>query len=371
MLDFTSSLYLGFRHPSHSLGPWQDLTTGAPAALCELDLTRQVAHALARLQGCERGVLAPSTLHLFLDLFGILSREPVIIYLDKGAYPISRWGVERAAGKGAHVLEFLHQDPSALRRLLKRSHRRGVRPLIVTDGFCPACGRPAPVGEYQACAAEFNGILIIDDTQSLGILGHSPGRNAPYGIGGGGLLRWSSAYGPEIIVIASLAKGFGVPMALLSGSSTMIDMFEQRSETRVHCSQPSAASIHAALHALEANTQTGDALRLRLARLVTRFRNQLAFSGLSATGGLFPFQTIAPFPGMNAVAMHEQLLRRNIRAVLHKGGSGNAPRLSFIITARHTPNDIDTAVNCLNDFIANGNALMQRSGGEHERAVYV
>jgi 8-amino-7-oxononanoate synthase len=349
--DFTSSLYLGFRHPSRMLESWESLTTGAPATLDEPLRASIAAHALARLQGCERGVLAPSTLHLFLDLFGILSRKPAIICMDAGVYPIARWGVERAAGRGIPVWEFPHRDARALRRLLRQYKRRGVTPLIVTDGFCPACGRPAPVREYLACAREFEGLLIIDDTQSLGILGHSPGPAIPYGKGGGGVVQWSGVSGPEIILASSLAKGFGAPIAVLSGSGNMLGQFMEASETRVHCSQPSTAVIHAALHALQVNSQAGDALRLRLARLVSRFRNRLVFSGLTTTGGIFPFQTLLPIPGIDAVSMHEDLLRRGAKAVLHKGGRGKTPLISFIITARHTPANIDQAVEAIHEIM--------------------
>jgi len=33
VLDFTSALYLGLRHPSGSLRPWARFTLGVPAAL--------------------------------------------------------------------------------------------------------------------------------------------------------------------------------------------------------------------------------------------------------------------------------------------------------------------------------------------------
>jgi 8-amino-7-oxononanoate synthase len=343
VLDFTSSLYLGFRHPSHTLGPWESLTTGGPAALAEPEQNRVVAQALADLQGCERGVLAPSTLHLFWDLFGILSRDRMAIYLDAGTYPIARWGVERAAARGAVVRLFPHHDASALRQLLRGSHRRGVRPVIVTDGFCPAYGRAAPVREYLACAKAFGGLLIIDDTQALGILGHSPGPAAPYGKGGGGMLRWSGFSGPEVLVIASLAKGFGAPVGVLSGSSEMIGRYEADSEVRVHCSPPSAAAITAAGQALKANANSGDALRQRLAGLVSRFRGRLKEHGISTSGALFPMQTLFSIPGVAPEALHQLLLRQGVKTVLHGRKNGKAPLVSFIITTRHSIGDIEGA----------------------------
>jgi len=346
MPDFTSSLYLGFRNPSHVIGSWESLTTGAPAALAEPDLNKEVAQTLARLQGCERGVLAPSTLHLFWDLFGILGQQQVAIYMDAGVYPIARWGVERAAARGAPVRAFRHHDASDLRRMLE--HRPpGRRPVIVTDGLCPACGRPAPVGEYLACARACGGLLVIDDTQTIGILGNSPGPASPYGKGGGGVLRWSGVSGPEILVISSLAKGFGVPVAALSGSDGMIRVYEDRSETRVHCSPPSSASVHAAYRALTVNEHAGDDLRTRLAGLISRFRHRLGQQGLWASGGFFPMQTLHPVPGIDAAALHHQLLQKEIRTVLHSRRSGKAPLLSFIITAGHTRLEIDTTTRIL------------------------
>ena len=92
MLDFSSALYLGLRHPSRSLAPWDRLTTGTPAALGEPPAAGRVAAALAGLQGSEAAVLARSTLHAFLDCFAVLGGPARPVLVDGGAYPIARWG---------------------------------------------------------------------------------------------------------------------------------------------------------------------------------------------------------------------------------------------------------------------------------------
>jgi 8-amino-7-oxononanoate synthase len=347
VLDFTSALYLGMRHASRSLEPWEQLTTGAPAALQAPAGAAAVEQALAELQGCERSTLAPSTLHLFWDLFGMLARRPAAaIYLDAGAYPIARWGVERAAARGAPVRIFRHHDAGALRKLLKQ--HAGARPVVVTDGYCPGCGEPAPLGDYVESARAYGGHLIMDDTQALGIFGSAPGDRAPYGTGGGGMLRWHGlAADPHVVVVSSLAKGFGVPAAALSGCASAIRCFEERSDTRVHCSPPSAAVVHASRHALAVNRVRGDSLRLRLARLVGYFRRRLSEVGLSAAGGLFPVQTINARPALDFVTLHSRLLRMGVRTVLHRLRAAQGARLSFIITALHSPELIDRAVSAL------------------------
>ena len=143
MLDFTSALYLGLRHPSPSLRPWRALTTGKPAALEPPPDASGVAQELAALQGCERATLLPSTLHLFWDLFGVLARDRVRIYMDAGSYAIARWGVERAAARDIPVRSFPHHDAAAARKLIERDRASSGYPIIVADGLCPKCGKPS------------------------------------------------------------------------------------------------------------------------------------------------------------------------------------------------------------------------------------
>jgi len=347
MLDFTSALYLGLRHPSWSLQPWSQFTTGVPAALAAPPDAREVAQAIATLQGCERGTVATSTLHVFWDLFGMLAEQKVAIYVDAGAYPIARWGVERAAGRGVPVGAFAHHSPEALRELLRRDAWKRLRPLVVADGFCPGCGIPAPLAAYLDCVRAFGGRLILDDTQALGIFGHSPGPDALYGRGGGGMLPWTHIGGPDVLVVSSLAKAFGAPVAVLAGSKAAVEGFESKSETRMHCSPPSVACLRAAGHALTVNREHGDALRSRLAGLVARFRQRAAQAGFHFSGGLFPVQTLAPPPGIDPAALYQRLLDRRIRTVSHSARNGHGPRISFLTTARHVPEAIDHATDAL------------------------
>ncbi|HXH01992.1 MAG TPA: aminotransferase class I/II-fold pyridoxal phosphate-dependent enzyme [Candidatus Competibacteraceae bacterium] len=365
MLDFTSALYLGLQHPSRALRPWSQLTLGKPAALAAPASQGRVAEALAELQGCERATLGPSTLHLFWDLFGMLANRGAI-YMDAGVYPIARWGVERAAARGVPVRQFSHYDPQALEQRLKQDASGRLRPVVIADGFCPGCGKPAPIAAYLESARALGGCLVLDDTQALGLFGHSPGPDAPYGRGGGGSLCWGKIAGPEVLVVSSLAKGLGVPVAVLAGAKTTVDWFERRSKTRMHCSPPSIVAIHAAEHALAVNRKCGDALRLRLAQLVSRFRKRLARQGLSTIGGLFPVQTLAPLPNLDAGLLHQRLYQLGIRTVLHRARNGHGPRISFLITALHGPDDIDRAADALAYATRNAKAEVKIWGADHE-----
>jgi 8-amino-7-oxononanoate synthase len=218
--------------------------------------------------------------------------------------------------------------------------------VIVADGFCPSCGQCAPVGQYLALARERGGHLVLDDTQALGIFG-SPSSQAPYGKGGGGMLRRANVGGQEVILVSSLAKAFGVPMAILSGSSKFVERFESLSETRIHCSPPSIAALHAAENALHRNRKEGDSVRLRLAQLVNFFRNRIENIGLAAAESLFPVQTISSGPGLNVFDLRTKLLQQGVSGVLHRLRPGGTPALGFLITARHTFEELERTVNTL------------------------
>ena len=344
VLDFTSALYLGLRHPSPSLRSWSELTTGKPAALESPPLSTAIAGRFAALVGCESAVPIASTLHLFWDLFGLLASDWERIYMDEGTYAIARWGVERAAARGVPVRRFPHHDVAALSTLIGQDRRSSQRPVVVADGFCPICGNQAPVAEFLQCVAPLGGHVVLDDTQALGVFGEQVGT--PYGRGGGGSLRWQGVNSSNVIVGSSLAKAFGVPMAMLAGSAAMIRRFELQSETRVHCSPPSVASFYAAEHALALNRTHGDRLRRHLAQLVRQFRAGLRALGIVADGGLFPVQALRP-AGVAAEALHGRLLRLGIRSILIRRCREIGARVAFLITVLHRPSDIDQAVEAI------------------------
>lgn len=347
MLDFTSALYLGFEHASWSLPGWDRLTLGKPAALEEVPGAEQVQRGLAALTGCERVVLGSSTLHLFCDLFAMLARRNVTIWIDEATYPIARWGADRAAALGVPIRRFAHHNADELRRALDQGY--GNRPVIVTDGFSPLPGKHAPLRDYARCAAARSGLLIVDDTQALGIFGRRADAMGPYGTGGGGSLEHFSLRDPRIVVVSSLAKALGVPVAMLGGSRAAVEEFHENSATLVHCSPPSAAAIAAAQRALQLNGELGDALRRRLVERVIRFRERLA--GLLSAESFFPAQSLKLPGNVDAQAFYRALLGRGVRSVLHRDSRSGVLGISFVLTARHELSEIDWATRHVADLI--------------------
>ena len=223
-------------------------------------------------------------------------------------------------------------------------------PIVVTDGILPGSGSLAPIAEYANLMARRSGLVLVDDTQALGILGSSPNGTCAYGLGGGGSLRSAGIQSDEVVLVSSLAKAFGTPVAMVGGRGPLIAKLRHSSLVRMHCSPPSVAVIAAAAQALRQNRLRGDALRTRLAHNVARLRQGLNSSGVTASRSLFPVQPLR-LPASTAVSVHSKLQQQGVRTLLQRHSSAGA-QLTFVIAAHHSSNEIDYALETLAYAIA-------------------
>jgi 8-amino-7-oxononanoate synthase len=345
--DFTSARYLGFTHPSAALPRWQALSTGRPAALRPHPAVPSLERRIAELVGMPAACVGTSTLHLFNDLVAGLDPQRDRLLLDAGCYPIACWAAERARGRGVEVGRFRHFDSTDLRRRFAQEAGDGLRPVIVTDGVCTGCGRIAPLPAYLAAARRYGGTVVVDDTQALGILGRrEPGSDA-FGSGGGGSLRWHALEGaPDCLLIASLAKGLGAPLAALCAGTRRVARFRRAGAALVHCSPPSVPDLLAAHRALSMNEAVGDARRARLLTLIRLLRNELADLDVRMRGGLLPMQCLVGLEPARALRIHRTLSRAGIATLLRRGSVGGA-ELCIVLTATHRPGDVNALVRAL------------------------
>lgn len=319
----------------------------------EPPINREIAQKVASLQGMEYGILAPSTLHLWLDFFQAIDRNTVLL-IDEQAYPLMDWISRLATGRGIKVLNFPGQQIAKLRLLLQMHVQPGQIPFILCDGWNPISGQPSPLRQYLDLLRPFRGYLVVDDTQALGILGKNANPGCPWGLGGSGSLAWQGIYSPYIVSICSLAKGFGVPLAVMSGANSFILPFEQKSLSRIHCSQVSTPLAAAALNALRQNCQEGDRKRAYLYKLIHHFKQAVQPSvGIELRGGFFPVQTLKLTGTELAMDLFGFLKKNGFSALLLRGeGMDQTPLISFCITVEQNPQQYVQLGQCLQSFLA-------------------
>ncbi|TGE20053.1 aminotransferase class I/II-fold pyridoxal phosphate-dependent enzyme [Hymenobacter elongatus] len=345
-MDFTSALYLGERSVTIPAG--LPLTFGKPAALHEPCWQRAVAREVARRQGLETGLLAPSTLHLFWDVFRLPSRSTVI-FIDRNMYPVGHWGSARALLRGLAVVPFAADNLPQLLHLLHTHCQGGKIPWLVTDGWNLTAARAAPLAHYLALLEPYpDGVLLLDDTQAFGVLGAAPTGRLPLGHGGGGCLPFVGVRSAKLLTITSLAKGLGVPVAVLAGSASRLARYERRSDVRVHTSPVSNLHAWVARAALRHDACHGDEARQRLGQRIRQFRGALAAAGICPQGGLFPVQKLLLPCTTAALSMQQQLRQHGIETLLladtHRP---TVPQVAFCLRADHSAADIRAVTECV------------------------
>jgi 8-amino-7-oxononanoate synthase len=328
------------KHEITELMKWGQITTGVPAALHETALSRQIGNRIAQMQGLETGVLAPSTLHLYWDLYGMLINKDVTIFVDEKVYPVSKYGIERLMVTGRSINLFKHLNANHLRENIRRKLRRNTTPIVITDGWCPQCGKAAPLQEYIELVSPLAGKVIIDDTQAFGVLEEKKYKGT-YGVCGGGILKWLGIQSPFVVTIVSLAKGFGVPVAVISGKNSFVREFIEKSETRINSSPPSLAHLMAAMNALKINHLSGEERRMNLLMNVLTFKQVMKNLGLGLTGGMFPVQSINNLNYATSIKLYEKLKGDQIRTVLVSGHFNSRPALCFILRSNHMAADFE------------------------------
>jgi 8-amino-7-oxononanoate synthase len=208
----------------------------------------------------------------------------------------------------------------------------------------------APLQQYAGIVAPMKGWVIVDDTQAFGILGAGRSNALPYGKGGGGALSWLSLQHKTIITIVSLAKGFGVPMSVLSGPNHFVAAFAGHSETRVNSSPVSNAHLQAALNALRINQAAGNERRAQLWQNVHLLRSLLQRAGIRSAGGIFPVQSIRCQSPQQTVRLYEALKKNRIRTVLTVPHGSKQPVLTMLLSSDHTPEAIRILAENIKDY---------------------
>ena len=337
-LDFTSSLYLGMYHPTPRLPSWSSLTTGVPAALREPPVARAIGTAVARLQGAESGMVGRSVLHALTDVMGVLPRPGDVVMIDAATYPIAKWATLLAKVRGATVLVYPHHRPDYPQL------QAGRRLLLVTDGWCHGCGRPAPLPRLQRMACDTVGLVVVDDSQAFGVLGRRHAGD-PFG-DGSGTPRWSGVDHSHVLWVASMAKAYGAPLAVITGDRATVDRLAREGDNRLHSSPPSAADLGAGAAALSACASTR-ARRARLCTHVLALRRSLRQEGLSLNGLPFPVVGVRFVDSGGALQWWSALRDMRIHTVVQRTCGQSGALLSAVLRADHSADDIERLIGAI------------------------
>ncbi len=229
------------------------------------------------------------------------------------------------------MLRYPHTDLMALKRQL--ADRGTGRKLIVTDGVFSMDGDLAPLPDLADLARANDAWLMVDDAHGLGVLGEE----------GRGTLDHFGLDGEAVpILMGTLGKAFGTFGAFVAGDEALIETLIQQARSYIYTTAPPPAVAEATRASLRIARQE-PMRRVRLQRLIARFRVEAEALGLPLMDSSTPIQPILAGSAERALAWSRQLEAQGIlvSAIRPPTVPAGSARLRITFCAYHTDEHLE------------------------------
>ncbi len=238
----------------------------------------------------------------------------------------------------AKVSVYPHADTRLLESRLRRAGRFRRR-IIVTDALFSMDGDIAPLPRLLELARTHDAALIVDDAHGTGVLGPQ---------GRGAVAHFGLEDPDRLIIMGTLGKALGSFGAFVAGSRVLVDYLVNRARTFVFTTALPPADAAAALAALDLVEQDAG-LRERLRSNTVFMHRELRSRGFDPGGSQTQIIPIMTGTTSIALAMAADLMEQGIflRAIRPPTVPTNAARLRLTVTALHTRQDLERAVEAL------------------------
>ena len=337
-LTFCSNDYLGLastKAPASASGAGSSrLISG------ERSEHRQLERALAKWLGVEDALLFTSGYAANVGTLSALAGPSDLLVSDALNHASI---IDGARLSKAHVVVTPHLDLAAIDEAL--ASRREKRAWVVVESYYSMDADGPDLARLRAVCDTHHAALVVDEAHALGVLGPGGrGRSAEAGVI------------PDVLV-GTLGKSFGSQGAFVAGRSILRDWLWNRARSFVFSTGLAPCAAAAGARALEILVHSPD-LAAYVQRLAERLRTGLRDAGVTNEGStrLIGFGHILPIvigaPG-DAVRVADFAKARGIHltAIRPPTVPEGTARVRITVTARHTAEDIDRALNVLCDAL--------------------
>lgn len=267
-----SNNYLGLTVHPRVLAAARDALDRYGASTCgsrlmsgTIHLHTELERRLARFLGHEDALLLATGYHAPQAIVPVLVQRNEIVLSDRDNHASIARANTMAAGQGARVLRYRHNDMAHLEALLREAPPEAPK-LIVTDGVFSTTGVVADLPRIVALARRHNARVMCDDAHATGVIGPT-GRGTAEHFG----------LGPDDVdlVMGTFSKSLASQGGFVAGPRAVIDYLRNVAPPAMFSASPPppvAAAALAALDVIEAEPERIDRLHRNVARVVSRLR---------------------------------------------------------------------------------------------------
>jgi 8-amino-7-oxononanoate synthase len=331
MLMFGSNNYLGLATDPHvreaAIRAVTEFGTGACG--CQLMNGYSTLHArleakLAAFKGTEGALLFSTGYQCNVATIAALVGAGDVVICDKLNHASILDGCRLS---GADLRLFAHNDTDKLARILRGSGTYRKR-LIVVDGVYSMDGDLAPLPTICELAERHGAAVMVDEAHATGVLG-AHGR------------------GSVDVIMGTMSKSLASVGGFIAGSRGLIDHLRMRARGFIFSAALPPAAV-AAAHAAIERIETDPELRRRLWRNAEVLRRGVQALGYNTGGSVTPIVPIIlgrRFDLQMVGALEREGLF--VCPIVPPGVRADEARLRMHVSAAHTPEDVDRALDIL------------------------
>lgn len=239
----------------------------------------EIEEQMTELLGSEDVLLLPTITHIHMSVIPVLVADGTL-FLDGRAHKTIYDGAMVAAGHGANIVRFRHEDAGHLEDLLRTSSPAAPR-LIALDGVNSMTGNAPDLHEFSRLAQEYDCLLYVDDAHGFGVIGErSPDEPCDYGIKGNSIFRHQGVSYDDAVLIAGMSKSYSSLLAFIALPSNLKAALKVLAPPYLYSGPSPVASLATTLAGLEVNRKRGDAIRADLERKTRRLLDALHELGI-------------------------------------------------------------------------------------------
>jgi len=252
VLNFCANNYLGLsNHPELVKAAKEGLDThgygmSSVRFICgTTDLHKTLERKIADFFGTEDTILYAAAFDANGGVFEPLLTEQDAIISDSLNHASIIDGVRLCK---AQRYRYPNADMAALEEELKKAQKNRFR-LIVTDGVFSMDGNVAPVDKMVELAEKYDAMVMVDESHSAGVVGHS----------GRGVSEHFDIFGRIDLITGTLGKSFGGAIGgFTTGRREIIEMLRQRSRPYLFSNSLPPMVVNAGIRMIDMMSETNE-----------------------------------------------------------------------------------------------------------------
>ncbi|HEY4756143.1 MAG TPA: glycine C-acetyltransferase [Ignavibacteriaceae bacterium] len=303
------------------------------------EIHKELEHKISEFLGTDDTILYSSCFDANGGLFETILGEEDAVISDELNHASIIDGIRLCKAQRSR---YKNNDMNDLEAKLKEASSVRFK-LIATDGVFSMDGFIANLKSICELAEKYDAMVMVDDSHAVGFMGKR----------GRGTHEYNNVMGKVDIITGTLGKALGgASGGYTSGRKEIIDLLRQRSRPYLFSNTVAPSIISASLKVLEI-LQSSTRLRDKLEENTKYFRENIKKTGLLIKDGVHPIVPIMLGDATLSQKFAARMLEKGVYVigffypVVPKGTA----RIRVQISAAHSKEDLDFAINCFKEVM--------------------